>query len=232
MKNSFVLYTDYKQHIDLLTTEEKAQLLDAIFGYAEGNEIELDGATKMAFSFIKAQMDRDNDKYQETCEKRRAAGAKGGAPAGNTNAKKQAKQANGCLNKQNNQKQAKQPDTDTDNDNDTDTDTDNDTVTVTDKDKKESEKKKAHGANNNVKLFDREYAMLVSEYGVNQTNRLIAYLDDYMEERPEYKRKTKSHYRTIKRWVVDAVKEQDNRRTPRGQPQNDFFADIMGGDTG
>ena len=122
MKNSFVLYTDYKQHIDLLTTEEKAQLLDAIFGYAEGNEIELDGATKMAFSFIKAQMDRDNDKYQETCEKRRAAGAKGGAPAGNTNAKKQAKQANGCLNKQNNQKQAKQPDTDTDTDNDNDTD--------------------------------------------------------------------------------------------------------------
>lgn len=133
MKNSFVLYTDYKQHIDLLSVEEKAQLLDAIFGYAEGNEIELDGATKMAFSFIKAQMDRDNEKYQETCDKRRAAGAKGGAPAGNTNAKKQAKQANGCLNKQNNQKQAKQPDTD----NDTDTDNDNDIK------EKESKKKSA-----------------------------------------------------------------------------------------
>lgn len=140
MRNSFVLYTDYKQHIDLLTTEEKAQLLDAIFGYAEGNEIELDGATKMAFSFIKAQMDRDNDKYQETCDKRRAAGAKGGAPAGNTNAKKQAKQANGCLNKQNNQKQAKQPDTDNDND----TDTDNDTDIVKEKESKKKSADKPH----------------------------------------------------------------------------------------
>ena len=142
MKNSFVLYTNYKQHIDLLNTEEKAQLLDAIFEYAEGNEIELDGATKMAFSFIKAQMDRDSDKYQETCEKRKAAGAKGGAPVGNTNAKKQAKQANGCLNKQNNQKQAKQPDNDNDNDNDNDTDNDNDIKEK--KSKKESCADKPH----------------------------------------------------------------------------------------
>lgn len=78
MRNSFVLYTDYKQHIDLLSVEEKAQLLDAIFSYAEGNEVDLDGMAKMAFSFIRSQMDKDNEKYQQICEKRRNAGQKGG----------------------------------------------------------------------------------------------------------------------------------------------------------
>lgn len=104
MKNSFVLYTDYRQHIDLLSVEEKAQLLDAIFKYADGeNDIELDGMAGMAFSFIRAQMDRDNEKYERICEKRRAVGKLGGAPKGNKNAEKQAKQPNGLENNQNNQ---------------------------------------------------------------------------------------------------------------------------------
>lgn len=122
MKNSFVLYTDYKQHIDLLTTEEKAQLLDAIFGYAEGLEIELDGATKMAFSFIKAQMDRDNEKYEKTCKIRKEAGSKGGKAKAK---QKVAKQANANFAKQTLANQA-----DTDNDTDNDTVTDNDTEKI------------------------------------------------------------------------------------------------------
>ena len=134
MKNSFVLYTDYRQHTALLSVEEKAQLLDAIFAYAAGEEVELTGMALMAFSFIKAQMDRDEEKYKAICEKRRIAGKMGGAPKGNANASKQAnasknnqtqaKQANAS---KNNQTQAKQGDTDTEND--TDTVTDNDTVT-------------------------------------------------------------------------------------------------------
>ena len=86
-RNSFVLYTEYKEPISLLSVEEKAQLLEAIFEYADGNEVELKGAAMMAFSFIKAQMDRDTEKYEEICKKRREAGAKGGAPIGNKNAK-------------------------------------------------------------------------------------------------------------------------------------------------
>ena len=130
MKNSFVLYTDYRQHTALLSVEEKAQLLDAIFAYAAGEEVELTGMALMAFSFIKAQMDRDEEKYKAICEKRRIAGKMGGAPKGNSNASKQAnttkdnqkqtKQANAT---KNNQSQTKQADTDTD------TVTDNDTVT-------------------------------------------------------------------------------------------------------
>ena len=99
MKNSFVMYTAYKRHFDLLSDSDKVILLNAIFDYAMGIETELEGAVAMAFSFIKDQMDRDNEKYTSICEKRREAGAKGGAPKGNRNAVKykvfkiQAKQA-------------------------------------------------------------------------------------------------------------------------------------------
>lgn len=103
MKNSFVLYTSYKEHIDLLSVEEKAQLLDAIFQYAEGypeEQIIISGMAKMAFSFIRQQMDKDNEKYDEICRKRKEAGKKGAA----------AKQANGsnCLDEQTNNSICKQ----------------------------------------------------------------------------------------------------------------------------
>ena len=124
MKNSFVMYTAYKRHFDLLSDSDKVILLNAIFDYAMGIETELEGAVTMAFSFIKDQMDRDNEKYTSICEKRREAGAKGGAPKGNRNAvkyKTSEDSSKTSKNNQNNQmltKQAKQPDNDNDNDND------------------------------------------------------------------------------------------------------------------
>ena len=131
MKNSFVLYNEYKEQFELLSYEEAGQLIMAIFEYTEtGVAPELNGMVLMAFAFIKKQLDRDAEKYEKTVEKRKEAGKNGGAPKGNGNAKKQAngysdeqkqaKQANGCFDEQkqakqangysDEQKQAKQPD--------------------------------------------------------------------------------------------------------------------------
>ena len=77
-KKSFVLYCDYREHIKLLSVEDKATLLDAIFAYASGEDVELKGAVGMAFSFITSQMDRDAVKWEEKREKLRQNGAKGG----------------------------------------------------------------------------------------------------------------------------------------------------------
>ena len=108
MKNSFVLYNEYKDQFELLSYEEAGQLIMAIFEYTEtGVAPDLNGMVLMAFAFIKKQLDRDAEKYEKTVEKRKEAGKNGGAPKGNTNAQKQAKQANGCFDEQ---KQAKQPD--------------------------------------------------------------------------------------------------------------------------
>lgn len=81
-KKSFVLYVDYWQHLENLTTEELGRLTTAIFDYVRTGVLpEIDGATKMAFSFIRAQLDRDAEKYENICERNRINGAKGGRPS-------------------------------------------------------------------------------------------------------------------------------------------------------
>ena len=71
MKNSFVLYHDYQSHFDLLSDIELAELIRAIMKYEnEGVFPEFkSGAAKLAFSFIKANLDRDREKYTNKCEK-------------------------------------------------------------------------------------------------------------------------------------------------------------------
>ncbi len=126
-KKGFVLYYDYRNHLALLSDAERGQLLMALLDYSEsGKEQELTGAALMAYSFIKAQMDRDAAKYAETVQKRREAGRQGGRPAkaSESNEKQsEAKKANGFCEKQT---KAKKPDTDTVTDTVTDTDTDTD----------------------------------------------------------------------------------------------------------
>lgn len=126
-KKSFVLYCDYRKHFSLLPPEERGHLIMAIFDYVEtGVEPILDGMTMMAFSFIRAQLDRDIDKYRETCRRRAEAGRAGGL-AKAANAKQS--QANASNAKQS---QANLADNDTDNENENDNVNDNDNGNVND----------------------------------------------------------------------------------------------------
>ena len=105
MKNSFVIYTDYMEQVELLTMEQRGILFTSIMAYASEKELpDMDGMTKMAFSFIKATMDRDMEKYRQTVEKRKEAGKLGGRPKADGSSEKQSK--------------AKKPDNDSVNDND------------------------------------------------------------------------------------------------------------------
>lgn len=115
-KTSFVLYTDYLEQIEILSREQRGDLLTAILYHASGIELpELDGMTKIAFSFIRSQLDRDSEKYKATVEKRREAGKKGGRPVKANGIEEKAKKANGFSEKQT---EAKKPDNDNVNDND------------------------------------------------------------------------------------------------------------------
>ena len=80
-KNSFVLYLDYKKHFDLIQDDgDFRRLIEAIFAYCEdGSEpSNLSPVAEMAFSFIRANLDRDNEKYHTVKEKRKEAGRLGG----------------------------------------------------------------------------------------------------------------------------------------------------------
>lgn len=69
MKKFFPMYHDYRQHLEWLSGEDVKRLLLALFDYSEhGTEPELDGAARMAFSFMSAQIERDSRKYEEKCQ--------------------------------------------------------------------------------------------------------------------------------------------------------------------
>lgn len=119
MKESFVLYVKYLDNIEMLSMEQRGILITALMSYVAGKDIpDMDGMTAMAYSFIKSQVDRDFEKYEETCRKRSEAGKLGGRPKvkdiKHINAK--AKKANGFLEKQNN------PDNDNEYENENDND--------------------------------------------------------------------------------------------------------------
>lgn len=100
VKESFILYTKYKRQFELLSNEKRGELIMAIFEYVETREPPvLDGTLAMAFSFIRADIDSNLTKWEETCRKRAAAGSKGGR-------QRVAKQAIACDAWQNEAKQA------------------------------------------------------------------------------------------------------------------------------
>ncbi|MDD3363236.1 MAG: conserved phage C-terminal domain-containing protein [Hespellia sp.] len=102
MRESFVLYCEYQQHLKLLEPSEQGNLLMALFDYvSNGIEPNLEGMTAIAFSFIRSQIDRDSEKYQKTIDARKEAGRKGGRAK-----QKEANQANANFAKQSKANQA------------------------------------------------------------------------------------------------------------------------------
>ena len=102
-KNSFILYCDIGRHLELLSDEDAGLLFKGIVHYADtGEPPQLPPMAAMAFSFIRAQIDRDQEKWNTTREKRRAAGKSGGLKSGKSRQHGiEAKEANASNPKQN-----------------------------------------------------------------------------------------------------------------------------------
>ena len=82
-KNSgAILYFEYAEHFDLLSREDRGDLVTAMLEYGMSGVVttELSTCARMAFSFIKKQMDRDAEKYKEKCKKNSENGSRGGRP--------------------------------------------------------------------------------------------------------------------------------------------------------
>ena len=115
MKNSFVLFTKWQKQISKLSREQKGDLLEAIFNSQAGVDLpEMDAVTEMLFDIISDTIDENNKKYEETIEKRKEAGKKGGRPKKDKSEEQEededdeeeekAKKAKGFLEKQKKQK--------------------------------------------------------------------------------------------------------------------------------
>ena len=164
-KSSFLIYLDYEEQFNLLTDEQIGQLMRAIIKYEKTREIpQLNGIVKMAFSFIKTQLDRDREKYEARCEKNRENAKKGGRPRKN---QKDNLKANGF---NENQMDAKKPDDDKEDEEDTEEDIDNDLLL-----KKEKEEK-----------LQQRFIECLNSFNINAISECIKYLDELPFEVIDY----------------------------------------------
>lgn len=164
-KSSFLIYLDYEEQFNLLTDEQIGQLMRAIIKYEKTREIpQLNGIVKMAFSFIKTQLDRDREKYEARCEKNRENAKKGGRPRKNQNDNLKANGFN------ENQMDAKKPNDDKEDEEDNEEDIDNDLLL-----KKEKEEK-----------LQQRFIECLNSFNINAISECIKYLDELPFEVIDY----------------------------------------------
>ena len=78
MKSSFLFYAEWAKNIEILTDEQSGVLLKAILALANDTELpQMDAVTRMCFSFIETQIERDSAKYEGRVASRSEAGKKG-----------------------------------------------------------------------------------------------------------------------------------------------------------
>jgi hypothetical protein len=75
-KTSFVLYSDSKSIIDLLSNEQAGLLLKTLFAYVNDENPIIDDSIKIVFEMMKLQLKRDLKKWEKTKEVRSIAGKK------------------------------------------------------------------------------------------------------------------------------------------------------------
>ena len=82
--------------------------------------------------------------------------------------------------------------------------------------------KHKRGEYGHVLLTEEQEQKLMDEYGEIVTIKAIEFLDEYIEEKGY---KAKNHYLTIRRWVIDAVKERAPKDKVLGNSfdTDDFF---------
>jgi hypothetical protein len=69
--------------------------------------------------------------------------------------------------------------------------------------------KHRYGAYQHVLLTDNERNKLLDDFGPRMIEDAVAFLDEYIEEKGY---KSKSHNLAIRRWVIDAVKEKEQKK--------------------
>ena len=110
------------------------------------------------------------------------------------------------------------------------TDIDIDIDTELDKDKKrekeqkkKKEQKHKYGAYQHVLLTDSDMNKLINELGNEMYSKCITFLDEYIEMKGY---KAKSHYLAIRKWVFNAVKEQELRNNKMQRLNTNYNAPI------
>lgn len=91
-KNSFIIYTDWKQDFEFLTDAEAGKLIKHLLQFASDENPSLENEERLlqyAAQKMKAVMKKDLKKYEAVVQKRSEAGKKGGINSGKSRTSKQ-----------------------------------------------------------------------------------------------------------------------------------------------
>ena len=228
-KKSFVIYENWAEVIKRLPTEEAGELIKAICDYKTGTEYKIENPYMSAYfeGQIKPQLGVDDEKYQKKCER-----------IAELNRKRKEQYRHEIETKSSRNRYEVVSDNDNDTVNDTDNDTDNVNVNDTDNDtvspseininkksiprKKSADPRHPFGEYNHVRLSDKEYQKLLSEYGTEKAEAAIKYLDEYIEYKGY---KCKNYYLAMKKWVFDALEEKK-----KSEPADDYLLKVIRGE--
>ena len=210
-RESFVFYKSFYEAIKGLDYETQSKIYNAIFSYQfEETEIELSGVEKAVFTLIKPQLDANNVRYEN--------GRKGGRPK--TELKPN----------QNQTKTKHKPNVNVNDNVNVNVNGNEINNTLSEAKASSSDTAKAskhkYGEYKHVLLKDEELQALKRDFA--NWEELIKYLDEYIEMKGY---KAKSHYLCIKKWVVDAVKQnnqrvKENKSNRYTQDENNQYQDL------
>lgn len=83
----------------------------------------------------------------------------------------------------------------------------------------EKKSKHKYGEFKRVLLTDEELEKLNKEFGEEETQKAITYLDEYIEMKGA---KYKSHYLAMRKWVFNAVEEKEQKSKPKKVVQSQY----------
>lgn len=185
-KKSFVFNLEWAEVLSAYPAEVRYEVYDAIIRYAQSGTLsDMKPLAGMAFSFIRKEMDFNSARYDEISEIRRQAGMRGGAPAGNQNAAKQAKTS-----------KTEQINQNAINDNDYDNDYDNNPPIIPPRPAVGFE---LFGSFSNVELKADQKRKLDMDFGEERTAKAIEDLSCKLADGSA--EQSKNHYATLRYWL-------------------------------
>lgn len=223
MKDNFLLKKSQQAIFDALNDEDAGKLIKGIFDYVNTGNSNLDGLLNAVFIPIKEYIDQNEENYKKRCEKNKENVSRRWNQNEYETIPNDTNVSNGTKNNTNVYEVIPN-------------DTDNNHISYitnhnSSKNRKkvnrgmgEEEKKKEkekYGEYKNVLLSKKEYESLQKAY--SNYEELIKFLDEYIEEKGY---KSKSHYLAIRRWVVQAVNENNKRNTSQNKQSGNIFLDY------
>ena len=191
MRENVLLYTNFIDKFERLSDEQFGMLIRAILEYQSTGEIPeiTDSIVALSFDTVKPDIDRNNQKYEEMCERNRINGRKGGRPKKEENPNK----PSGFLKNQVDATETDSNPNDNDNDND---------INIVNKSNSLHSLDCINSSDQSDKTEDEKYAELINDLKKqteeNKVKEIVHEYEHICEELPQITKLTAERKKKVK----------------------------------